>query len=210
LALPQPAVRVYRAEVSEPFGTVSGKLVAVDDVLLFVDDEKPESSFAIRRNDIRTVKAEGRVVTVQTAQPVQSRSVQTSTLTFRLRDDDTGFLSQWHLAAPPGASAPVQSDRAITPEPMSFEAKHDHRVGSCRGRLIVTANGLGYESIDEINHSRQWELKDIKELRRDSPYEIKIQPFNGGEYELELQGHGMDNKQLKILVDRITSARVTR
>ena len=53
-------------------------------------------------------------------------------------------------------------------------------------------------------------LKDIKELRRDNPYKIKIEPFNGGDYDLEIQGQGMDNAQFKLLVDRITAARVAR
>ena len=199
-----------QAEVSVPFGTLSGKLVAVGDFLVFVDDEKPDASFAVTRNDVKSVTAEGRVVNLQTAQPVQSRSGQTSTLTFRLREDDAGFLSQWHRAPTSGTPTRAQSERATATEPMSFEAKHEHRIGSCRGRLIVTDKGLGYESIDQIDDSRQWEFKDIKELRRDNPYQIKIEPFNGNEYKLELQGHGMDNAQLKFLVDRITAARVTR
>ncbi len=38
----QVGIHVYPAELSVPFGTAAGKLVAVGDMMVFVDDEKPE------------------------------------------------------------------------------------------------------------------------------------------------------------------------
>ena len=89
----------------------------------------------------------------------------------------------------------------------SYQVKHDHLLGSCRGRLIVEPNRLVFESITDIGHSRQWGLKDIKELKRDNPYGIKVVPFSGDTYDLEFQGRGMDSDEYRALVDRITSAR---
>jgi len=201
----QVGIHVFPTELSVPFGTAAGKLVAVGDMLVFVDDQKPEASFALSRSDVQSLTGEGKTITVQTAQPLQIPSGRTSTFTFRLRDDDAGFLTQWQHTA----GAPARGSGTAV-EPVSLEAKHNHRVGSCRGRLIITGTGLSYESIDQISDSRQWDLKDIKELRRDNPYKLKIQPFNGGDYDLEIQGQGMDNAQFKLLVDRITAARVAR
>src|SRR4029079_1032309 len=116
-----------------------------------------------------------------------------------------------------GGTIPTQAG-SVTSKPesadgttsMSYDAKHKHRLGSCRGRLIVNEKGMAYESIDEISDSRQWQLRDIKELIRSNPYEIKITPFDGNEYHLDLQGNGMDNAAFKSLVDRITAARSAR
>ncbi len=86
--------------------------------------------------------------------------------------------------------------------------RHDHRIGGCDGRLIVEMDRVSFESITNVNHSRQWGLKDIKELKRSNPYGIEVVPFSGETYNLGIQGRGMSNDEYKALVDRITAARL--
>ena len=93
----------------------------------------------------------------------------------------------------------------------TYQVEHGHRpFGSCSGRLILTNSTVAYESIDNISHSRQWELRDIKELKLDNPYQLEIKPFAGNDYRFQLLGKGMDSQEYKDLVERITTARVER
>jgi hypothetical protein len=91
---------------------------------------------------------------------------------------------------------------------MSFQVKHDHFIGSDTGRLMVTPTQVVYESVTDVNNSRQWSLSDIKEVHRDGPYKLKIVPFSGDDYSFQLMGQGMTSGQYQMLVERITGARV--
>jgi len=86
--------------------------------------------------------------------------------------------------------------------------KHKHTFGECRGNLIIKDNGIAYESINDINHSRQWAFRDIRELNRDNPYELSVEPFSGDQYDFDFMGKGMDNAIFQTVVQRVTSARV--
>ena len=44
-----PVVQIIPVEMAVPFGTASGKLILHDGYAVFLDDEKPEASFAVSR-----------------------------------------------------------------------------------------------------------------------------------------------------------------
>lgn len=219
----QLPVHTQKVEMSIPFGVVPGQLVTVGDLLLFIDDEKPEASFAIARSGIRNLSIAAEVLTVETVKPVRDRGGERSSFNFRLtRPMDAQPFADWFKTAAAAAAAPAapgekeaeKKDAAKTEAAIpakTYQARHTHFPrGGCNGRLVIEANRMIFESISDIDHSRQWDLKDIKEIKRSNPYSLKIVPFSGNEYNLELQGQGMDSSEFKGLVDRITSARLAK
>jgi hypothetical protein len=116
--------------------------------------------------------------------------------------DPTSVVNWYH-------AGPQTADRTETTgqSTQSFEATHDHLLGSCHGRLVVSPTQLAYESVDNADHSRRWTYASIRELTQDNPYEIRIKPYSGDEYKLKLGGSGMDPGTFSKLVDLVTKAR---
>lgn len=205
----QLPVQTQKAEMSVPFGVVSGRLVTVGEYLVFVDEEKPDSSLAVVRSGLRDLTTSGDILTIETLQPVRDRSGERSKLVFRLSNPSTApGLAAWFKEAPQTVSESAQPGKETSAATLTYQVKHDHLIGSCNGRLIIEPNRILFESITNLDHSRQWGLKDIKELRRTNPYGIKIEPFTGDTMNLQILGRGMDSTEYGALVDRITAARV--
>jgi hypothetical protein len=235
---PEVAPQAQPAVLSIPFGVVNGKLVTSGDYVIFIDDEQPGSSFALSRDDVANATVDNGMLVLDLRKAVRNRGGETKRLNLRTTDPAAAasFVS-WAKAAgqagpqpsaaprtdepqagrpagvtQAGAPAPAGSAPAQTlgPGALTYQARHKHRIGSCTGRLILGPDRIAYESITAIGDSRQWDLKDIKELKRDNPYSLKIVPFTGNDYSLDLIGNGMDNAEYKVLVDRITAVRVAR
>ena len=100
--------------------------------------------------------------------------------------------------------------RGAQPGTMSFDVKHDHFFGSDRGRLMITPDSVAYESVSDVNNSRQWNLSGIKEIDHDGPYKLTIVPFTGDKYNFNLLGKGITPDEYQALVNRVTSARLSR
>jgi hypothetical protein len=204
--LAQTKVEIQKAELSVPFGTVNGTAVLVGDYLVFIDEQQVESSFAVARSEIQNITAEGRGFSIETRQPIRDRSGHRSRFSVRLADGDSVALMNWSKAMP---SATTTVAAASNAEQMSFPAEFTQFLGrNSRGRLMVTAEMVAYESIDNVQSSRRWQFKDIKEIKLKNPYEIEIDPFVGDKYSLRLDGKGMDASAFKTIVDRITAARI--
>ena len=217
---PQPGSNppAQQVQLAVPFGTVEGQLVISGRNLMFIDPQHPTASFTIPRDDIRNLTTQGTEMTVDLARPVQDSAGQASRLVFRLMNSEGARqFVQWFDGGASAAAQPAgTADRVVTPNSsappvtLSFQAKHDHRIGSDTGRLMLTPTQLIYESVSNVNSSRQWNLADIKEVKRDSPYKIKIVPFAGNEYNFDLLGQGMNSDQYQMLVDAVTRARISR
>ncbi len=212
----QPVVAVERAELSVPFGVVSGKVLTVANYLIFIDDEKPESSFAVAQQDLGSLTSESGILTIETRKPVRDRSGERSRFSFRLANPAaSSLLASWYKSGPaaPAAAAAAAAAAKASPageEPRIYQARHKHfPFGGCMGRLIVSKDRVAYESVENVGHSFRWQLRDIKEIKRDNPYEIKVVPFVGDESNLELQRSGMESSDYKTLVDRIAAARAS-
>ena len=209
-ALPQG--RALAVEHAVPFGQIAGKLLLYGEYLVFVDDGQPADSFVVPRASIESLDADGSLITIQLRDPVRNRSGETRRVSFRALDGDPGPVTGW-FSARAGAGAPGETRAAESPAPEGakvFQARHNHRIGSCNGRLLVTADQVSYESTDSVSHSRRWPLKQIREISLPNPYELNVRPFNGGNYKLMLEGSGMDPATFKELVDRVASARALR
>jgi hypothetical protein len=212
----QTKVDVREAELSVPFGTASGTAVLVGDYLVFVDEKEQESSFAIPRVDVKGSERNGNSLTIETKRPIRDRSGERSQFNFRLSGGDMAPFTSWSEMKSTQTSSSKSSSGSSTggqqnPGRMSFPAEYTQLIGrNSHGNLIVTDEMLAYESVDRVDTSRRWQLKEIKQIKLKNPYEIEIEPFDGDSYTFKLQGKGMDNSEFKQIVDRITSARISR
>jgi serine/threonine protein kinase len=56
--------------------------------------------------------------------------------------------------------------------PLAFLAEHNHRIGSCRGQLVIAEAGIGYASRD---HGRMsWSWAEIRRLERDGSRRLEV------------------------------------
>jgi hypothetical protein len=203
----QAEVHVMPSQLAVAFGSVTGKVILHHDCAIFVDDAQPQFSFAVQRANIISLDSESTTVTIVTLKPVKDREGERTRLAFRLADASAAkSFAQWHAAESPAASKETPSQSRID---MQYDVRHKKRFhGGNRGRLIVTAEKMVYESIEDIERSRQWRFNEIKQLKRDNPYNLRIEPFTGDEYEFELLGKPLDNADFQKLVTRITTARL--
>lgn len=206
----QSEVRVYGAELSAPFGAVTGKVVVHDAMLTFVDSEKPEASFTVDKSNVQSITRVGDGLVVQLKKPVKDRVGESNRLSLRLSvPSESTAVEQWLQQGV--AAAPAKVGEAKAPESRwSFPARRNKLLGGTDGTLVVTQERVIFESLDKAEDTRRWELKEIKELKRKNPYEVEIIPFTGEKYELKLSGSGMETEQFRELVDRITRARTAR
>jgi hypothetical protein len=205
-------LQVLEAELSVAFGGIEGKLAMVGDHLIFIDDGRPQNSFSMQRSSIRQVQADNRRVTIATTMPVRDRTGERSELVFQMRNSqDAEAVSRWSRmpaqAANGSRMAPGAPANGIIG---SYEARRRTFWGGSRGRLIITQSGVVYEAVDNISDSRRWSYIDIREIELRNPYELRIRPFEGGDYTLELLGQGMDSNHYRLVVDNITASRVQR
>jgi hypothetical protein len=203
---PNGSPQEYKAELSVPFGVSQGRLIAAGDQLVFFDDSKPGASLVIARSNLDNLTSDGVTVTAQLRTPIQDSGGDRTQLSFRLPDASAAnAVAAWFNQRP--ASAPnVASDNE-----KSYPAHHKKKfVHDTSGRLIVGRTGVAYESVDDVNDSRRWENKDIKELKLKSPYQLDLVPFTGDSYTFSLEGSGMDTAAYQQLVDRVTRSRASK
>jgi hypothetical protein len=205
-------------ELAVPFGTVSGKLLLLGNHMVFLDEQQPETSIVVPKGVIERLTADGATIAIQTKEPVRGRSGELRILNFRVSTGgDPAVVTTWFgsgagkaaQAAPaaPGSQAPAAAAVSAATETVTYQARHNHRIGDCKGRLLFTADQVSYESVDNVSHSRRWEYKSIKETSLPNPYELELKPFSGGTYKFFLDGSGMDPAAYKSLVDRVVAAR---
>ncbi len=216
LLVAQTNVDVRKATLSVPFGEVKGKILVVENFLIFVDEEKLDDSFAIDRRMVANVERMDRQVIIETKEPIRDRSGERTRLAFRLNDKETAAIMTWFERGPTvndfantatGGRSAAENRRAV----LIYDAKHKHSLyGSCQGKLVVKENMISYESLNDRGHSRQYPFSDIKKLKRNGPYQMEVQTFNRGSYNFELQGNGMDIADFKTLEESIATARASR
>jgi hypothetical protein len=216
LAAAQTAQQAYPVELSMPFGTAAGKLVTSGANLIFVNDPDVGKSFTIPRNNLQIVDLKDGVLSVALEHPMKDETGGQSRLSFRFTNPaDADSVVRWlkttnpETAGADRAATGAQSvkEPKITDQQISYQVRHNHRVGSCTGRLIVTAERINYESLTDVNDSRQWSMKDVKEVKHTSPYKLSIKPFTGKDYSFEFLGTSMKNEDYAALTKAIAAAR---
>ena len=202
-----PAVQIIPVQIAVPFGTAAGRLILHDGYAVFLDDQKPEASFAVSRTDLTSVGAEGGMLNALFKKNFKDRAGDKNRLSLRAtKPEDTETLRRWFAAA---EAAPVVAAGEKAAEAFKLDVQQKRRFGKNQnGRLMLVGNQLIFESIDDPSNSRRWELSDIKSLENKNPYELRVEPFTGDDYRFELTGTPMEAAQYKLLVDRVTAARV--
>ncbi len=216
----QTPVKVQKAELSIPFGVVKGKLIAVGETLVFLDEETPDASFAIEKASIRTMTEQDGVITIDTSRPIKDRSGERSRLALRLTEGNGAAMTAWYATNGASSSAePTAIKTAAATAPASadlsgtkvYQARQTRfPFGNTDGKLVISETEIAFEGLDDIKRSQRWSYQDIKEIKQTSTYLIEIVPFRGDKYKLELQGEGMSSAQFKALENRIAAARTTK
>jgi hypothetical protein len=206
------SVQIVPVEIAVPFGTAAGKLVLHDGYAVFLDDEKPESSFAVSRADMSGFATEAGMMNALFKKNFRDRAGEKNRLSLRaLRPEDSDTLQRWFSAPPatPSVSSAAAAKDGESPIEFKLEVQQKKRFGkNQKGRLMLAGSQLIFESIDDPSSSRRWELKEIKSLENKNPYELRVEPFTGDDYRFEFVGTPIEAAQYKSLVDKVTSARV--
>jgi hypothetical protein len=203
--------QAHPAELALPFGTASGKVVVSGDYLIFVTDTTVESSFVIPRDNVQNITSNGGVTTVAFRQPMRDQSGERASAIFRFTNTaDADAIARWSKLAAASQSTPAPSNETggtAAGQMFNYSVKHDHKLGSCTGRLMVSNDRLVFESLTAVNDSRQWSMRDIKEVKHNSPYKLDVKPFTGNDYSFEFLGKGMDNADFAALTKLIVADR---
>jgi hypothetical protein len=198
------------AELAVPFGSVRGQMAFVANHMVFVAADSPKSSLSIERADIARIDRVGDVVTIVTKRPLRDADGERDTFRFRLSLPANAMRWYETTAAAPAPAATPAAPASPTGSTVlaSYQVKHNHLVGSCQGTLILSEDGVSYDSPDKIEDARNWKLIDIKKFEQDGVYKLKVEPFRGGAFDFELSGKGIDSSEFRQLVDRLARARI--
>lgn len=216
-AVAQTPVKVQKADLSINFGVAKGRLITAGETLVFLDEETPEASFALDKSNIKGWNEQEGVITLDTGKPVKDRSGERTRFAFRLVEGTGAALAAWYKeAARPTEGAPSTASTASAGSTTGDAAgqkiyqarKKNFPFGTSDGRLIIAEKMVAFEAANDRSRSRQWELKDIKNIKQTGPYVLEITPFTGDEYKLELLGDGMSPAEYKTLSDRLVAARM--
>lgn len=210
VAWSQTDIRVYQASLTAG-GPVPGKLVLLGDYLIFVDDDRPETSLAVPKGNIESLDNQNDTITVQLRSGVRDRAGTSTRLIVRLRTPSEGAaIQRWYGNGVTGAAA-AGSGAADNGATLTFSAQRKKRLRSnSDGQLMIDNERVIFESTDNASDSRRWELREIKELKLNNPFDLEVRTFRGEKYNLMLSGAGMDNSQLREIQERITRARTAR
>ncbi|HLG16178.1 MAG TPA: hypothetical protein VJH03_16970 [Blastocatellia bacterium] len=62
---------------------------------------------------------------------------------------------------------------AALAQEFSFPVRHDHAIGSCRGELMINAEGVEYKTSNKKD-ARKWTYTDVKMIKLVSPTEVEV------------------------------------
>lgn len=205
----QTDVVASQAELAIPFGVAKGQLALIGDKMVFLDDQDATRSFAIDRPNVAATTFSDGVLTVRTKEKIGDRAE------FAFRPSDAEFPESalsWGERSVAPQEAAAKPSTAADGFRLAYDVENKRGMFSKndRGRLIVTEERMTYESVTNVNESEQWDLKDIKEVKRKNPYKLEIIPFIGGSYTFNLLRDGMSTRDYKTITDRIAELRTPK
>jgi hypothetical protein len=92
-------------------------------------------------------------------------------------------------------------------EERNYEARHLHFFGSCRGTLTITDNMVIYDSPENPNHSREWRLGELQDVRMHDSRFVTVYPRDETHYNIELTERGIARATIDELLDAIAATR---
>jgi hypothetical protein len=124
-------LRVFRADLSASFGGVAGKLILHPNYLSFIDDQRPEASFAVEKGDIESLENEDRMVRIQLRSSVRDRTGETNRVVLRLTTpSEAASVGRWWAGGSEKASPRASEATAQVEEEMVFSARRKNAVDS--------------------------------------------------------------------------------
>ncbi len=206
LVFAQSDLDVQKAELSAPFGVANGYLMVVDGDFLFVNTDKPETSVRIPEEKIVSKGLSEGVLVVVTSERFRGLNE------FRFRvADPSSFDVAASVPASGTTAGPAASPGSEDEIVYSYEVRHDHWPrGGCDGRLVITPTRIRFESLSNVNHSENWRMEDVKEIRRKSTYALVVRPFNGDNYNFSVHQQGVSREEFDYITKQIAQARTNR
>lgn len=214
-ALANTDIVEFPAELSVSFNTANGRVVLAGDQLLFWSDTPAYPSFYFAKSQVsRSVVADG-ILTVELSQPIPIQAGSRGRLDFRiLAGSDATAIERWFSQAPgtataaSGAGSAAVAGAGISPARYSFDAEHSRFMrGNRNGKLIFTADGVSWESLNDATQSRTWPYKSIRRLERKNPYEVVIDTFSDGKFSFKLTTKPIGNEEFSAITDDLAKAR---
>lgn len=96
IAQAESATALQNVELSVPFGAAAGRILLTGDFLVFVDEDKPEGSFVVRKDAIDSFDSMNRIVTLGLKQNVRDRSGERTQLIFKIANNvDLDAINGW-------------------------------------------------------------------------------------------------------------------
>jgi hypothetical protein len=215
----QDSIVIVDAELSIPFGVAAGRVVAVADQFLFVDDTRPDQSFALRKSNIIRSSSDGDVLSIRTDSPVNSATE----FSFRIDSDGSSDILSWlgdsgtpsvattRTSSSGDAFAETRDERASGVNNLigEYRVQHNHFLGECEGTLRITDEGIDFQSITVADHSRRWDMADVKEIAHANRDELRVAPLIGTEYLFDFTSERlMSDAEFRRLSDRVAGARL--
>jgi hypothetical protein len=158
------------------------------------------------------------VLSIELKQPIPIRDGSRSRFDLRaLGELDAAAVERWFAqpgpqsalaSSSPGTGAMAGSATAASAGALSFDAEHQRRFGGNRnGKLVFTAQGIAWESLNDATQSRTWEYKAIRRLDRKNPYEVIVDTFSDGKYVFKMTTKPMGNEDYSTITDYLATAR---
>lgn len=212
-ALPVAAgdVDILPVEMASGFETSAGKLIVAGSQLVFLDDSSPQYSFFMSRSQVQELREDNGTLVFVLKEPIRDRQGQRTSLAFRY---SAGASPQpvmaWFNASEgtmSSAASGSMAGAALREGNMMYDVRHKRLFGDTNGKLVVSDTLIRYESTDKIEDSRNWALREVKEVKLSNPYEIQIIPFTGDKYEFVVKGTPITGDDFRTITDRVVGAR---
>lgn len=85
----------------------------------------------------------------------------------------------------------------------------DVRNGDQKGKLIVAADELRFDSLTDAKHSRVWKYSEIRGLEKKFRA-IRVQPFKGDRYDFQLGGGDRRDKVYDLITRKLVTVRESK
>lgn len=210
---------VFPAELSVAFETVPGRVVLAGSQVLFWSESTAYPAFYFDKGSVQRFSLTNGVLSIELKQAIPIRDGSRSRFDLRaLGELDAAAVERWFsqtgLQGGLGPSSPGGTGAAAAPGAMasagalSFDAEHQRRFGGNRnGKLVFTAQGIAWESLNDATQSRTWEYKAIRRLERKNPYEVVVDTFSDGKYAFKMTTKPMGNEDYSTITDYLAAAR---
>jgi hypothetical protein len=202
----QTPVIVCHVELSDSFTHRGGKVVRVGNTLVFVDDADVRASFAIDHANIKNHHEQAGVFSIYTGRPVMYRARDRMHFEFRWGAGNCESIAQWLRSRGRNREAARGVNRAAAVR--KYPVIHRRRWATdFSGVLTISEKKIEFECPANDCRPIRWGLRDIRDIRQQSPFELLIFPYNDDKYTFEFQSQPLERAVFNALVSRVIMAR---